>query len=265
MVKIDLTGKTAIVTGSSEGIGLGIAIRLAEAGAKVIVNGRHQEKLNSAIAEVKKAAPEAEVVGFVGDLGQAEGCDALVKAHPACDILVNNVGIFSSQGNFFDIGDDCWQNFFDINVMSGVRLSRAYAKKMAKKGWGRVLFISSESGFNIPEEMVHYGFSKTAQIAIARGLAKTLAGTGVTVNSVLPGPTLSDGLKKMLEPEVKKTGKSYEEAAADFTKNLRPSSIIERAASVEEVANMVLYAASPLASATTGAALRVEGGILNYL
>ncbi|MFT8736642.1 MAG: SDR family oxidoreductase [Zymomonas mobilis] len=265
MVKIDLSGKTAIVTGSSEGIGLGIAIRLAEAGAKVIVNGRHQEKLNNAIAEVKKAAPDAEVTGFVCDLGQAEGCDALIKAHPACDILVNNVGIFSPQGGFFDVEDDCWQNFFDVNVMSGVRLSRAYAKGMAKKGWGRVLFISSESGFNIPAEMVHYGFSKAAQIAIARGLAKTLAGTGVTVNSVLPGPTLSDGLKKMLEPEVKKTGCSYEEAAAAFTKKVRSSSIIERAASVEEVANMVLYAASPLASATTGAALRVEGGILNYL
>ncbi|MFT9121145.1 MAG: SDR family oxidoreductase [Zymomonas mobilis subsp. pomaceae] len=265
MIAIDLSGKTALVSGSSEGIGLGIAIRLAEAGAKVIVNGRHQEKLDKAIAEVKKAAPESEVVGFVGDLGNAEGCDALIKAHPSCDILVNNVGIFNPQSDFFDTDDACWQNFFDINVMSGVRLSRAYAKDMAKRGWGRVIFIASESAFNIPVEMVHYGFSKTAQVAIARGLAKSLAGSGVTVNSVLPGPTLSEGMKKLLEPTVKKTGRSYEDVAAEFTKTARSSSIIQRAASVEEVANMVLYAASPFASATTGASLRVEGGILNYL
>jgi NAD(P)-dependent dehydrogenase (short-subunit alcohol dehydrogenase family) len=258
-MKIELNGKTAIVTGSTGGIGLAIARGLADAGAEVVVNGRDPAGVQAAAARL---GPRAR--GVAADIGTAEGCEALVRAVPACDILVNNAGVFAPT-DFFETSDAEWERHWQVNVMAGVRLSRAYLPAMAEARWGRVIFISSESAFNIPVEMIHYGVSKTADVAVARGLAKRMAGTGVTVNSVLPGPTLSEGLAEMLKDEVTRTGKSIEAAAAAFVQSQRASSILRRAASVEEVANMVVYLASPQASATTGAALRVDGGVLDTL
>lgn len=261
---IDLSKKSAVVTGSTKGIGFAIAKGLAESGASVTINGRKQADVDQAIAKLKKAVPKASVHGVAADLGSSKGCNTLVEAVPSTDILVNNVGIFNPH-DFFDIPDSEWLRFFEVNVMSGVRLSRAYMPEMIKRNWGRVIFISSESGLNIPVEMIHYGFTKTAQLSIARGLAKRAAGTDVTVNSVLPGPTLSDGVVDFLEKMPTEKGASLEQTAAAFVKKHRPSSIIQRAASVEEVANMVVYVASPQASATTGAALRVDGGVVNTI
>lgn len=263
-MNIDLSGKTAIVTGSTAGIGLAAAIGLAEAGAKVIINGRTQESVDKAIAKIRDRLPGTYVDSFAGNLGSAEGCRELIKTHPQCEILVNNLGIYGLQ-DFFETPDSVWTEYFEVNVMSGVRLSRAYLPAMVDRGWGRVVFIASESGLNIPADMIHYGFTKTAYISIARGLAKRLAGTGVTVNSVLPGPTLSDGLVRMLKGVAEKKGQTIEEAGVDFVKANRPSSIIQRASSVEEVANMIVYVCSPQASATTGAALRVDGGVVDSI
>lgn len=258
-MKIDLTGKRAIVTGSTLGIGFAIAKGLAAAGAEVVVNGRKAEAVERAVAALQGA-----VRGVVADVGTAAGCAALVQAVPEADILVNNVGIYG-PGDFFETDDDLWQHFFDVNVMSGVRLSRSYLPGMAAKGWGRVVFLSSESALNIPADMIHYGFSKTANLSVARGLAKRMAGTGVTVNAVLPGPTLTEGVAGMLKADADKAGISVEAAAAAFVKAQRPSSIIQRAATPEEVANMVVYACSKEASATTGAALRVDGGVVDTI
>ena len=263
-MKIDLSGKTAIVTGSTGGIGLAIARGLVACGATVVINGRNRSAVDKAIAAVWEGTPEAEVRGVSADLSTASGCNALVKAEPACDILVNNVGIYGPQ-DFFEIPDSEWTRFFEVNVMSGVRLSRAYMPAMLERDWGRVVFLSSESGLNIPPEMIHYGFTKTAVLAIARGLAKRAAGTGVTVNSVLPGPTFSEGVEDMLKSMAQNTGQSIEQAALAFVKAYRPSSIIGRMATPEEVANMVVYAVSPQASATTGAALRVDGGVVDTI
>ncbi|WP_064576790.1 SDR family NAD(P)-dependent oxidoreductase [Cupriavidus gilardii] len=263
-MQIDLTGKTALVTASTAGIGLAIAIGLARSGATVIVNGRKQDTVEGAIADVVREVPGATVRGVAADVGSAEGCDAIVAAEPAVDILVNNAGIYGPR-DFYELSDEDWTRIFDVNVMSGVRLARAYTAAMAANGWGRAVFISSESALNTPEDMIHYGFSKTAQLAVSRGLAKRLTGTGVTVNAVLPGPTLSDGLREMLREDAAKAGLSIEEAAAEFVKAHRPSSILQRAATVEEVANMVVYVCSPQASATTGAALRVDGGVVDTI
>ncbi len=263
-MQIDLKGKTAIVTGSTAGIGLATATGLARAGAHVIINGRSQTSVDKGLERLRKDAPNAEASGFAGDLGTAEGCEALVEVHPACDILVNNLGIFGPQ-DFFETPDSEWTRFFEINVMSGVRLSRAYAQKMVETGWGRIVFLASESGLNIPADMIHYGFTKTGYMAIARGLAKRLAGTGVTVNSVLPGPTLSEGVREMIDDLGYTQGKSMDEAATEFVMENRPSSIIQRPATVEEVANMIVYACSKEASATTGAALRVDGGVVDTI
>ena len=263
-MKIDLSGKTAIVTGSTDGIGFAIARGLADCGTKVVVNGLTQKAVDRAVAGVRAAVPGAELHGVVADLAAAAGCDALVKAEPTCEILVNNVGIYGPQ-DFFDIPDSEWTRFFEVNVMSGVRLSRAYMPAMLDRNWGRIVFLSSESGLNIPPDMIHYGVTKTAVLAIARGLAKRAAGTGVTVNSVLPGPTLSEGVERMLERAAQEAGQSIEQAAVAFVKANRPSSIIRRAATTEEVANMVIYAVSPQASATTGAALRVDGGVVDTI
>jgi NAD(P)-dependent dehydrogenase (short-subunit alcohol dehydrogenase family) len=263
-MQIDLSGKTAIVTGSTLGIGLAAAKGLAASGSKVVVNGRKQEAVDKAIASVRAVAPEAEVRGVAADLGTAEGCAALVEAIPSCDILVNNLGIYGLR-DFFEIPDSEWQYFFDVNVMSAIRLSRAYAHGMAERGWGRIVFISSESGLNIPPEMIHYGFTKTALLSISRGLAKRMAGTGVTVNAVLPGPTMSEGVKAWVSAEAEKSGKTIEQAGIDFVLTNRPSSIIHRPATVEEVANMIVYVCSKEASATTGAALRVDGGVVDTL
>ncbi|MGW8193813.1 MAG: SDR family NAD(P)-dependent oxidoreductase [Desulforhopalus sp.] len=263
-MNIDLTGKTAIVTGSTAGIGLATAKGLAKAGARVIVNGRQPAGVEKAVETLKGCQSGAEVNGFTGDLSTSNGCRGLIDAYPGCDILVNNLGIYGLK-DFFATTDSLWQEYFEVNIMSGVRLSRAYAPAMMEGGWGRIVFIASESGVNIPADMIHYGFTKTAYISIARGLAKRLAGTGVTVNSILPGPTLSDGLTGMLESVAAEKGQTVEEAAVDFVKANRPSSIIQRAASVEEVANMIVYVCSPQASATTGAALRVDGGVVDSI
>lgn len=263
-MKIDLSNTTAVVTGSTEGIGVAAAAGLAAAGARVVINGRKPEALDKAVAELKAELPQAQVRAVAADLGTAEGCAALVAAVPDADILVNNVGIYGTKP-FFDIADADWQQIFDVNVMSGVRLARAYMRGMLERNWGRVVFLSSESGINIPDDMLHYGFSKTAVLALSRGLAKMARGTGVTVNAVLPGPTFSKGVEDFLAETATREGKTIEEAGLAFVKTNRPTSIIQRVATAEEVANMIVYACSREASATTGAALRVEGGIVESI
>jgi NAD(P)-dependent dehydrogenase (short-subunit alcohol dehydrogenase family) len=264
VMKIDLTGKTAVISGSTLGIGFAIAKGLAESGAAVVLNGRTRQAVDDAIARLKKEVAGAKVRGVAADLGSAGGCAALIEAVPSTDILVNNVGIFGPR-DFFDTPDAEWERFFAVNILSGVRLSRAYVPGMVDRGWGRVLFLSSESALNIPADMIHYGVTKTADLALSRGLAKRLAGTGVTVNAILPGPTLSEGVREMLREEAEKSGESIEAVAAAFVMAKRPSSIIQRAATVEEVANLAVYVASPLSSATTGAALRVDGGVVDSI
>ncbi|WP_409188261.1 SDR family NAD(P)-dependent oxidoreductase [Bradyrhizobium sp. RDM4] len=261
-MNIDLSGKTALVTGSTAGIGHAIAKGLAASGASVVINGRGQGKVDAAVRKLETAG--GKVRGIAADVSTAAGCKALVAALPEVDILVNNAGIFEPK-DFFDIPDEDWSRFFEVNVMSGVRLSRAYLKGMLQRNWGRIVFISSESGLNIPVEMIHYGMSKTAQLSVARGLAQLTGGTGVTVNSVLPGPTMSEGVATFVKDLAKQNGQSVDEAAANFVKQHRPSSLLQRFASVEEIANMVVYVASKQASATNGAALRAEGGIVNTI
>lgn len=263
-MQIDLTGKRALVTGSTEGIGYAIVRQLSRAGADVVVNGRSEDKTAKAAERLRGEGARGSVKSAAADLSTAEGCAALVAQIPQVDILINNAGIFQPI-DFFDASDEVWDRHWQVNVMSAVRLSRAYLPGMQTLNWGRVIFLASESGFNIPVEMIHYGVSKTADIAVARGLAKRMAGTGITVNSVLPGPTLSEGVEAMLADEQAKTGLPLEEIAAAFVKQHRGSSIIQRATSVEEVANLVTYLASPFASATTGASVRVDGGVIDTL
>jgi NAD(P)-dependent dehydrogenase (short-subunit alcohol dehydrogenase family) len=263
-MKIDLSGKTALVTGSTSGIGHAIAKGLAAAGASVIVNGRTEVKVDAAVAALAKALPDSKLRGIAADVSTAAGCDALVAALPDVDILINNAGIFEPKG-FFDIPDEDWTRFVEVNVMSGVRLSRAYLQGMLKRNWGRIVFISSESALNIPKEMIHYGLTKTAQLALSRGLAEMTRGTAVTVNSVLPGPTMSEGVETFVKDLAKQNGQSVEEAASQFVKQFRPTSLLQRFASVDEIANMVVYVSSKEASATNGAALRAEGGIVQTI
>ena len=263
-MKIDLSGKTALVTGSTSGIGHAIAKGLASAGATVVVNGRTQAKVDAAVAAITKVVPGAKVRGVAADVSTAAGCNALVAALPEVDILINNAGIFEPKG-FFDIPDEDWIRFVEVNVMSGVRLSRSYMPGMLKRNWGRIVFISSESALNIPKEMIHYGLTKTAQLALSRGLAEMTRGTAVTVNSVLPGPTMSEGVETFVKDLAKQHGQSVEEAASQFVKQFRPTSLLQRFASVEEIANMVVYISSKEASATNGAALRAEGGIVQTI
>lgn len=259
---INLEGKTALVTASTGGIGFAIAKGLAQAGATVVVNGRSDSSVENALSRIRESVPQAKLIGIAADLGSAEGVSNLLAKAPAVDILVNNAGIYGLV-DFFEIDDDTWNEYWETNVMSGVRLSRALVAAMVQRGWGRVVFISSESGRAIPTDMIHYGVSKTAQLAVSRGLAKRVAGSGVTVNSVLPGPTLSDGLAGWLEEERIRSGKTLDAVAAEFVMTHRPTSLIQRAANVDEVANMVVYICSPQASATTGAALRVDGGVVD--
>lgn len=259
---IDLTGKTAIVTGSTRGIGYAIAAGLAGAGAAVVITGRKQADVDLALGKLRDSVPGAQLRGVAADLGTAEGFAVLTKAEPVADILVNNVGIFQLQP-FGEIPDEEWTRFFEINIMSGVRASRAYLPGMQQKNWGRVVFISSESGLNIPVDMIHYGFTKTGNLAISRGLAKSMAGTGVTVNAVLPGPTLSEGVQHLVAPDGDYA--AAEREANAFVKQHRSTSIIQRVATPVEVANMVVYVCSPQASATTGAALRVDGGVVDSI
>jgi NAD(P)-dependent dehydrogenase (short-subunit alcohol dehydrogenase family) len=263
-MKIDLSGKTAIVTGSTAGIGWAIARGLAESGARVVVNGRTTAAVDRAIEALASTVRGGEIRGVAADVGTAAGCAALLAAEPRADVLVNNVGVYGPQ-DFFEIPDSEWTRLFEVNVMSGVRLSRGYLPGMLQRNWGRVVFVSSESALNIPVDMIHYGFTKTANLAVSRGLAKRAAGTGVTVNAVLPGPTLTEGVEAMLQETVTGTGQSIEEASAAFVRAERSSSIIQRTATPEEVANMVVYVCSREASATTGAALRVDGGVVETI
>jgi NAD(P)-dependent dehydrogenase (short-subunit alcohol dehydrogenase family) len=261
---IDLSGKTAIVTGSTGGIGLAIAQGLANAGATVIVCGREQSRVDAALAALRSTRGGELARGVVADLASASGCQALTAAESAADILVNNLGIYGAK-DFFAIDDADWEEIFQVNVMSGVRLSRHYAQGMQARGWGRIQFISSESALNIPSEMVHYGVSKAALQGLSRGLAKVLAGSGVTVNTILPGPTRTEGVNAFIGEMARERGVTLEEMEALFLKENRPSTLLRRFANPEEVASMCVYAASPQASATTGAALRVEGGIVESI
>jgi NAD(P)-dependent dehydrogenase (short-subunit alcohol dehydrogenase family) len=263
-MKIDLSGKTALVTGSTSGIGHAIARGLAAAGATVTVNGRTQARVDAAVAALAKAVPGAKIRGVAADVSMVVGCKTLMIVLPEVDILINNAGIFEPKG-FFETPDDDWSRFFDVNVMSGVRLARAYLPGMLKRNWGRIVFISSESALNIPKEMIHYGVTKTAQLAVSRGLAEMTRGTAVTVNSVLPGPTMSEGVEAFVKDLAKQNGQSVEEAASVFIKQFRPTSLLQRFATVEEIANMVVYVSSKEASATNGAALRAEGGIVQTI
>lgn len=256
---LQLQGKSALVTGSTAGIGKAIATALAQEGAHVIVNGRTQEAVDRTIAELSGGG--ARVEGFAGDLATQEAAEALFALFPRVEILVNNLGIFEPKP-FEEIPDDDWRRFFDVNVLSGVRLARLYLPAMRERNWGRILFISSESGVQIPAEMVHYGVTKAAQIAAARGIAESVAGTGITVNSVLPGPTRSRGVEEFVETLVQSGGKSFDQVEAEFFEHVRPTSLIKRFATPEEVAAMVAYVASPIAAATHGAALRVDGGVV---
>ncbi|MDD2609018.1 MAG: SDR family NAD(P)-dependent oxidoreductase [Giesbergeria sp.] len=259
---IHLSGKTAIITGASAGIGLAIARGLAQAGASVTLCARDAQRLNAAVAALQAEGLQAQ--GVAADLASAAGCQALIAAVPQTDILVNNLGIYGTQ-DFFAISDENWETFFLTNVMSGLRLSRHYAQGMKARGWGRIQFISSESAVNIPADMVHYGVSKSALQGLSRGLAKVLAGTGVTVNTILPGPTRTAGVETFFTNLAREQGISVPEMEQRFFRENRPSSLIGRFATPEEVANLCVYAASTQASATTGAALRVEGGIVESI
>ncbi len=256
---LHLKDKLALVTGSTKGIGFAIATGLAREGARVIVNGRSQQSVDEALAKLRAQLPDARAEGFAGNLADPRQIAALVEKHPAVDVLVNNLGIFDPKP-FEEIPDEDWQHFFDTNVMSGVRLSRAYLPKMKQKNWGRIVFISSESGIQIPVEMIHYGVTKTAQLGLSRGIAESCAGTGVTVNAVLPGPTSSDGVTEFATKLA--AGKSLKEFEKEFFETGRPTSLLKRFTTPEEVANMVVYVCSEASSATNGAALRVDGGVV---
>lgn len=257
---LQLKGKTALVSGSTAGIGYAIARTLAQEGARVIVNGRTQAAVDEAVERIRSETGAA-AEGFAGDLSLAEPAQDLVRRFPDIGILVNNLGIFEPK-SFEDIPDEDWRRFFEVNVLSGVRLARLVLPQMKRANWGRIIFISSESAIQIPPEMVHYGVTKTAQIAVARGLAESVAGTGITVNSVLPGPTKSRGVGDFVERLAAANAKSFEQVEAEFFEHVRPTSLIKRFATPQETANLVAYVASPLASATTGAALRVDGGVV---
>ena len=261
---LGLTGKRALVSGSTAGIGLASARALAAEGAEVIVNGRTQPRVERAVAQLKAQVPGAKVTGIAADLATAPGCEELFRRLPDVDVLVNNLGIFEPKA-FDAIADADWLRFFEANVLSGVRLSRQYLPGMRKRKWGRVVFVSSESALQIPAEMIHYGMTKTAQLAVARGLAETLAGTGVTVNSVLPGPTSSEGVAGFVASLAQSRGIDAATVEAEFFATARPSSLIRRFATPEEVAAMIVYVCSGPASATTGAALRVDGGVVRAI
>jgi NAD(P)-dependent dehydrogenase (short-subunit alcohol dehydrogenase family) len=261
---LQLGAKRALVTGSTAGIGFAMASGLAAEGATVVVNGRTRERVERAVNEIRKNHAGANVQGVEADVSSAAGCDALTTRAGEIDILINNAGIFEPKP-FGEISDADWERFFQANVMSGVRLSRFYFPKMLARNWGRIVFISSESGLQIPKEMIHYGMTKTAQLAVARGLAEMSAGSGVTVNSVLPGPTASEGAEQFvsrLAKEQKVTPKEFEKK---FFESARPSSLLQRFATPEEVANLVVFVSSPLSSATNGASLRVDGGVVRSI
>jgi NAD(P)-dependent dehydrogenase (short-subunit alcohol dehydrogenase family) len=261
---LGLRGRRVVVTGSTAGIGLAAARLFAAEGAKVVVNGRTKPRVDAASDSIRRAVSSAEVTGVAADLGTLAGCNALIEAVPDADVLINNMGIFEPKA-FEDITDDDWIRFFEVNVLSGVRLSRHYVKGMRARGWGRIVFISSESALQIPVEMIHYGMTKTAQLAVARGLAETLVGTGVTVNSVLPGPTKSEGVGGFVASLAAAQGVDAATIEREFFETARPTSLLKRFASPDEVAKMIVYVASEAASATTGASLRVDGGVVRSI
>jgi len=260
-MELRLGGKRALVTGSTAGIGFAAAARLAEEGASVAINGRSAERVEEAVRRTRERAPEAEILGVVADLGAAEGVEELLRQVPEIDVLVNNLGIFEPK-DFQEITDEDWFRFFETNVMSGVRLARHYLPGMKGQDWGRIVFVSSESGVQIPAEMIHYGVTKTAQLAVARGLAETTVGTGVTVNSVLPGPTASEGVKTFVGRMAQEQGKDEAAMEEEFFQTARPSSLLQRFIEPEEVAEMIAFVCSPVSSATNGASLRADGGVV---
>ena len=261
---LQLTDKKALVTGSTAGIGFAIASLLAQEGAAVVINGRSPQRVEEAVRRIKKENKDAQMTGVAADLGTKEGVDLLTGQVPALDILVNNLGIFEPKP-FEEIPDADWTRIFEVNIMSGVRLTRHYLPGMKARNWGRIVFVSSESAVQIPAEMIHYGMTKTAQLAIARGVAETTVGTGVTVNSVLPGPTESEGVAAFVADLAKQQGVDRSRVESEFFRSARPTSLIRRFATVEEVANMIVYLCSPLASATNGAAVRVDGGVVRAI
>jgi NAD(P)-dependent dehydrogenase (short-subunit alcohol dehydrogenase family) len=261
---LQLKGKRALVTGSTAGIGFAAARLLAAEGARVTVNGRQQKRVESAVRSIRETTGGADVDGVAADLATAQGCAQLIAQIPDVDVLVNNVGIFEPKA-FEEISDQDWMRFFETNVMSGVRLSRHYLSGMRARNWGRVVFVSSESAVQIPVEMIHYGMTKTAQLAIARGLAETMVGSGVTVNSVLPGPTASEGVSTFVTQMAQTRGVDFKTMEREFFDTARPSSLLQRFATPEEVAAMIVYVCSAAASATNGAALRVDGGVVRSI
>jgi NAD(P)-dependent dehydrogenase (short-subunit alcohol dehydrogenase family) len=261
---LQLKGKRALVTGSTAGIGFAAARLLAAEGARVTVNGRQQKRVESAVRSIRETTGGADVHGVAADLATAQGCAQLIAQIPDVDVLVNNVGIFEPKA-FEEISDQDWMRFFETNVMSGVRLSRHYLSGMRARNWGRVVFVSSESAVQIPVEMIHYGMTKTAQLAIARGLAETTVGSGVTVNSVLPGPTASEGVSTFVTQMAQTRGVDFKTMEREFFDTARPSSLLQRFATPEEVAAMIVYVCSGAASATNGAALRVDGGVVRSI
>lgn len=260
-MNLDLTGKRALVTGSTRGIGYATARGLAEMGATVVVNGRSQDSVDAAVAKLRAERPKARIEGAAGDLGTAEGGNAVIAAAGEVDILVNNTGIYDVR-EFAKISDAEWQKMFDVNVMSGVRMTRHYLPGMLKRNWGRVIFVASESAVFIPEEMIHYGFSKAAQLAVARGCAELTKGTNVTVNSVMPGPTWVEELEAKFTKRAKAKGTTIEELQKEMFSLRRTTSLLQRFETAEEIASMICYACSPAASGTNGAALRCDGGIV---
>jgi len=261
---LKIAGRRALVTGSTSGIGYAIACGLAREGAKVVVTGRTQVSVDDALGRLAKDAPGASAEGVAADCASAAGAQQVFERIDTVDILVNNLGIYERKP-FFDIPDDDWRRLFEVNVLSGVRFARAYAGEMVRRKWGRILFISSESGLNIPKEMIHYGMSKTAQLSVARGLAMELADTGVTVNAVLPGPTRTANTERLRQERARTAGITVPELEKDFFVTFRPTSLIRRFATSEEVANLAVYLCGEGASATTGAALRVDGGVVNQI
>ncbi len=261
---LQLNNKLAFVSGSTAGIGFAIAKRLLTEGAEVVINGRTKQSVDDAITELKATVERAKVSGIAADFAKVDDVTKLLEELTDVDILVNNAGIFEPKP-FAEIPDEDWFRLFEINVMSGVRLARHYFPKMLRKNWGRIIFISIESGVFIPDEMIHYGMTKSAQIAVSRGLAELTKGSNVTVNSILPGPTKSKGVGAFLEELSKADNKAIEEVEQDFFKTMRPTSLLQRFASVDEVADTTVYYCSPLASATNGAAIRVEGGLIRSI
>lgn len=258
---LKIANKTALITGSTQGIGFATAKKLCEEGANVIINGRNEQKVNNAVKKLKALFSDVKIIGITADLKDNEGCNKLISSIPHIDILINNLGIFEPK-EFKDITEKEWLHMFNVNVMSGVRLSQHYLSSMVEQNWGRIIFISSESAIQIPKEMIHYGMTKTAQISVSRGIAELTRGTNVTSNSIIVGPSKSEGVVQFIEDFAKQNNQTFKEMEKDFFKKIRPTSLIQRFAEVEEDANMIVYIASALSSATNGAIVRVDGGVV---